>query len=123
VQQRGLAIMPTTAWGMLYGAIAAAVLAIVMGVPWGFDATPRYVASLAYLALFGSVAAFVCYLALMRMIGMANASYVGVSTPVLALVLSALMEGYEFTVFTVAGIALAITGNVIVLRKRPFAAT
>jgi drug/metabolite transporter (DMT)-like permease len=123
VQQRGLAIMPTTAWGMLYGAIAAAVLAIVMGVPWGFDATLRYVASLAYLALFGSVAAFVCYLALMRTIGMANASYVGVSTPVLALVLSALMEGYEFTVFTVAGIALAITGNVIVLRRRPSATT
>jgi len=123
VQQRGLAIMPTTTWGMLYGAVAAAILAIVMGVPWDFDATLRYGASLAYLAILGSVVAFVCYLALMRTIGMANASYVGVSTPVLALVLSALMEGYEFTVFTVAGIALAITGNVIVLRRRSLATT
>jgi drug/metabolite transporter (DMT)-like permease len=122
-QQRGLAIMPATAWAMLYGAGAAAAVAVAIGVPWGFDPRLPYVASLAYLALFGSVAAFVCYLALMRTIGMANASYVGVSTPLLALVLSALVEGYEFTIFTVAGIALAITGNVIVLRKRPAAAT
>ncbi|MEP7062690.1 MAG: EamA family transporter [Betaproteobacteria bacterium] len=119
LQLRGRAIIPTTAWGMLYGALAAAAVGIVTGAHWSFDLRLPYVASLAYLALFGSVAAFVSYLALMRTIGMANASYVGVTTPVLALLLSALVEGYVFSAFTVAGIALAIAGNVIVLRRRP----
>jgi drug/metabolite transporter (DMT)-like permease len=123
LQQRGRAIIPTTAWGMLYGAIAAAVVVAMTGARWDFDPRLPYVASLAYLALFGTVAAFVAYLALMRTIGMANASYVGVTTPVLALVLSALMEGYAFSLFTVAGIALAIAGNVIVLRRRAGSAT
>jgi drug/metabolite transporter (DMT)-like permease len=121
LQQRGRAIVSTTAWGMLYGTIAAAIVVVATGAHWGFDLRPPYVASLAYLALLGSVAAFVSYLALMRTIGMANASYVGVSTPVLALLLSALMEGYVFSAFSVAGIALAIAGNVIVLRRRPAA--
>jgi drug/metabolite transporter (DMT)-like permease len=118
LQRRGRAIIPTTAWGMLYGALAAAIVVRATGAQWDFDPRLPYVASLVYLALFGSVAAFVSYLALMRTMGMANASYVGVTTPVLALVLSALMEGYTFTLFTVAGIALAIGGNVIVLRRR-----
>lgn len=117
VQQRGLAIIPTTAWGMLYGAMAAAVVVALMGVPWTFDPRQPYVASLVYLALLGSIAAFVSYLALMRMIGMARASYIGVSTPVLALALSAMMEGYHFTAFTFAGVALAVAGNLIVLRR------
>lgn len=118
VQQRGLAIMPTTAWAMLYGAGSAALIAIALGAHWTFDPHLRYVASLVYLALFGSIIAFVCYLALMRSVGMASASYVGVTTPVLALALSALVEGYPLTPFTLAGIALAVAGNVIVLRKR-----
>ena len=63
--------------------------------PWDFDPRPPYVASLVYLALFGSVAAFGAYLALMRTIGQGHASYVGVTTPVLALVLSTLFEGYS----------------------------
>ena len=118
MQHRGLAIMPTTAWGMLYGAASAAIVVVVMGQPWSFDARLPYVASLVYLALFGSVAAFVFYLLLMRTIGMVDASYVGVTTPALALLLSTLMEGYVFTIFTVAGIALAITGNVTMRRKK-----
>ncbi len=122
VQQRGLAIMPTTAWGMLYGAGVIAVFASVLHVQWSFDTRLPYVASLVYLALFGSIAAFVFYLSLMRKVGMANASYTGVSTPVVALMLSAAMEGYVFSAYTIAGIALAVAGNVIVLRRKPVAA-
>ena len=119
VQQRGLAIFPTTAWAMLYGAMAAAVVAAMFGARWTFDFRMPYVLSLLYLSVFGTVVAFISYLALMRTIGMAKASYVGVTTPVVALLFSAAFEGYRFTVYTVAGIALAIAGNLIVLRRRP----
>ncbi len=117
-QQRGLAIVPSTAVSMLYGALATAVLAWGLGAQWTFDTRPAYVGSLVYLALFGSVIAFVAYLELMRKVGMARASYVGVSTPVLALALSTALEGYVPTLYTVAGTALVIGGNLVVLRRR-----
>jgi drug/metabolite transporter (DMT)-like permease len=118
VGQRQLPVLSSSGFGMLYGAAAAALLVTCTGVPWAFDPRPAYIASLVYLALAGTVAAFVCYLTLMRKVGMANASYVGIATPVVALALSALAEGYRFTVFTAVGIALAIAGNLIVLRRR-----
>jgi drug/metabolite transporter (DMT)-like permease len=118
IQQRGLPVMATSAWGMLYGAAASAIVVLCTGVPWAFDARVPYLLSLIYLAVFGTVLAFLAYLTLMRKVGMANASYVNVCTPVVALLLSALVEGYRFTFYSVAGIALAVAGNIIVLRKR-----
>lgn len=118
VQHRNLAILPTTAWAMFYGALAAAVVAAMFGARWTFDLRLPYVVSLLYLSMFGTVVAFVSYLALMRTLGMAKASYVGVTTPVIALLLSAAFEGYRLTVFTIAGTALAIGGNLVVLRRR-----
>ena len=37
------------------------IVTIAGGSPWTFDARPAYVLSLAYLAVFGSVVAFVTY--------------------------------------------------------------
>jgi len=119
---RDLPVYPTTAWGMLYGAGIAALVSIVQGVPWRFDATPAYVASLLYLAVFGSVVAFGAYLTLLKMVGAAPASYLAVSTPVIAMLLTTLFEGYRWSWPAVLGVALALSGIVLALRKaRPAA--
>jgi drug/metabolite transporter (DMT)-like permease len=118
IQQRELPVMATSAWGMLYGAAASAIVVVCSGVPWVFDAHAPYLMSLAYLAVVGTVLAFLAYLTLMRKVGMANASYVNVCTPVVALLLSALVESYRFTLYSAVGIALAVAGNVIVLRRK-----
>jgi drug/metabolite transporter (DMT)-like permease len=118
VQLRGHAIIPATAWALAYGALVTALLAVLNGHAWAFDARPRYVAALLYLAIFGTIVAFVSYLALMRKVGMVRASYVGVCTPVIALALSAAVEGYVPTLYTVAGTALVIGGNLAMLRRR-----
>ena len=76
----GLPVLPTTAWGMLYGAAVAAVVALGQGAAWTFDPHLPYVLSLAYLAVFGSVVAFGAYLTLLAKVGAGPASYVGVST-------------------------------------------
>ena len=122
VHARGIAIVPSTAWAMGYGTLATAILALAVGASWSFDTRTPYVVSLAYLAFAGTVVAFVAYLALMREIGMARASYVGVSTPVLAMLLSTAFEGYRPTPYTFVGLALAVAGNLIVLRRRTTAA-
>ncbi len=116
MQRLHLPIVETTAWGMGYGALIAALVATLGGVRWSFDARAGYVVSLAYLAVFGSVVAFLAYLTLLRQVGAGPASYVGVATPVVAMVFSTLIEGYRWSVPGVAGVVLAVIGNVLVLR-------
>jgi drug/metabolite transporter (DMT)-like permease len=115
--RRGLPVFPTTAWGMLYGAGVAAVFAVAHGARWTFEPSFPYVASLLYLAVLGSIVAFGAYLTLLKQVGAAPASYVGVSTPVIAMLLSTFFEGYRWTGIAVLGVALAIAGNVLALRR------
>jgi drug/metabolite transporter (DMT)-like permease len=114
----GLPTLPATAWGMLYGSLVAFAFATLTGVPWTFERTPGYVLSLAYLAVFGSVFAFAAYLTLLARVGAGPASFVGVATPVIALVLSTLFEGYRWTWVGGVGLVLAVLGNGLALRKR-----
>ena len=119
LQRDGVPVFTGTAWGMAYGALTAAVVATVSGTEWTFDASLPYVASLAYLAIFGSIAAFGSYLLLLRSVGAGPASFVGVSTPVVAMLLSTLFEDYRWTWVALVGVALAIAGNLLALRAKP----
>jgi drug/metabolite transporter (DMT)-like permease len=121
-QRRGVALLPGVAWGMAYGALAIAIVAEANGTAWTFDTHLRYVASLLYLAAFGSVIAFSAYLTLLGQIGAARAGYVGVAVPVVALLLSTLFEHYVWTLPSLAGAVLCAVGNVLVLMPRRVAA-
>ena len=114
----GLPQLPVTAWGMLYGALISFATAVVTGVPWTFERTAGYVLSLAYLALFGSVFAFGAYLKLLARVGAGPSSFVGIATPVIALVLSTLFEGYRWTWVGAVGLVLAVSGNWLALRGK-----
>jgi drug/metabolite transporter (DMT)-like permease len=103
------------AWGMAYGAGASALAALVLERPWAWSWSAPFIGSLAYLVLMGSVAAFGAYYALVRRIGPAKAGYNGVVTPVVALAVSSLLEGFAWTGATVAGVLLAIAGNVVAM--------
>ena len=116
MQRRHLPIVETTAWGMGYGALVAAIVATLGGVTWSFDARIGYIASLAYLAVFGSIVAFLAYLTLLKKAGAGPASYTSVVTPVVAMLFSTLLEGYRWSLPGVIGVALAVAGNVLVLR-------
>lgn len=114
----GLSLFPATAWGMLYGALVAAAVAALLGDAWTFDARAPYVLSLLYLAIFGSIVAFGAYLTLLGRIGAGPSSYVGVSTPVVAMLLTTLFEGYVWTGTAALGVVLAVVGNVLALDAR-----
>ena len=119
----GFPTLPATVWGMAYGALLAAMVAIVQGVPWTFDARLPYMLSLAYLALFGSVIAFGVYFTLLNRVGAGPASYTTVSTPVIAMALSTLFEGYRWDGIALLGVVLAAFGNWLALRPSRTAAT
>ena len=73
--------------------------------------------SLLYLALFASVFGFGCYLTLLGRIGADRAAYASVAFPVVALGLSTMFEGFQWTRLAVAGVALIVIGNVVVLKR------
>ncbi len=112
-----LPLLPVVAWGMAYGAAVAALYVALSGAAWTIDPRAGYVASLLYLAVFGSIVAFGTYLSLVARIGPGPASYVGVAIPVVAMTVSTLFESYRWTLAAAAGIALVVAGNVLVLWK------
>jgi drug/metabolite transporter (DMT)-like permease len=117
-QRASIPIMPSTAWGMAYGALVSALAALAHGVPWTFDTRMPYVASLAYLAVFGSIGAFLAFLTLLKQVGPGPAAYVGVGTPVVAMLLSTLFEGYRWTPLAAFGVLLAVAGNWLAMAPR-----
>lgn len=117
-QQVKLPLWQTMAWGMLYGALFAIAIAVASGKSLGFEATLPYVLSLLYLTILGSIVAFAGYLTLLERIGAARAGYIGVMTPIVALVISAAFEGFGWQLLTLAGIAVSVAGNVLILRGK-----
>jgi drug/metabolite transporter (DMT)-like permease len=111
-------IVQGNAFGMLYGTVLLMAYAGFSGGKFSFDSSPSYVLSLFYLALFGSVIAFGCYLTLVGRIGADRAAYCSVLFPIVALGLSAAFEGYRLNAVSGVGIVLVLVGNVLVLARK-----
>ena len=116
-QRHDLPVIQTNAFGMAYGAFVMLLLAILKGSSLTFDFSAEYVLSLLYLSLFGSVIAFGTYLTLLGKIGPDRASYVTVTFPIIALLLSTLFEDLVWTSLQIFGVLVVIIGNVIVLLR------
>lgn len=103
--------------GMAWGAAASWLAVWASGQPLTIRWSLPFAASFAYLALAGSVLAFGAYYRLIAKIGPARAAYVGVTSTVVALLVSSLFEGYDWRLASFAGIALAVGGNVLALQR------
>jgi drug/metabolite transporter (DMT)-like permease len=117
-QGRGVPILQANAWGMFYGTLITAVVAWRKGLPFNFEFTASYISSLIYLAVFGSIIGFGCYLKLVGRIGPAKAGYAVVMFPVVALVLSIIFEGLAIEPHIVAGVIMVLLGNLVILGFR-----
>lgn len=114
---RNLPVVSVNAHGMLWGALCSAIVALALGREFDFSMTTGYVASLAYLAVFGSAVAFGCYLALLRSIGSARAAYTSVLFPPVALIISTFVEDYRWSYIAVIGVMLTLAGNWLALTR------
>jgi drug/metabolite transporter (DMT)-like permease len=115
---RAQPVVSLVAWAMLFGTLFDAALAWLTAGPPQFDWSAAYLGSTLYLALFGSVVTFPLYFGLIRVIGAGRAAYSGVATPVVAMALSTLFEGYRWTMLPAVGAAIALAGLVIALSGR-----
>ena len=118
-QRDAMPVIETNAWGMAYGSLIMTIYALFSGVPFNYDPTLAYSASLLYLSVFGSILAFGSYLTLVGRIGADKAAYAAVLFPVIALGLSTVFEDYQWTLRALFGFLLVLLGNYIVLTRAP----
>lgn len=111
----GLPFWGTMAWGMGAGTALSLGLAVAQGTTLPWPLSGAWWASLVYLSIAGSAVAFACFLGLQQRLGPGPASTVGVATPVLALIVSTALEGFVPTVWTLAGVAMALGGSALAL--------
>jgi drug/metabolite transporter (DMT)-like permease len=116
--KRGLPVVAVNAHAMAFAAALALLIALALGKQLDFSPRADYVLSLLYLAVFGSAVAFGCYLALLRIIGAARASYSSVLFPVVALLISTAVEEYRWTITAAIGMLLTLAGNWLILSQR-----
>lgn len=113
---RRLPALPMLAWAMSYGALLNFAVALAVAGPPTIDWSPQYLAGLLFLGALGSSVAFAFYFSMIRAMGPAEAAWSSVLSPVVALALSTLFEGYRWSPLAVVGAVLAISGLVIALR-------
>lgn len=114
LQDCGLSRQQLIGTAMFFGGIVCGLWAwIVIGPPtWNSDW--RYVSSLVYLIVFGSVLSFSAYTELLRQVGPARASYVHVVVPTIAMLISTVFEGYTWEIASVLGLSMVIFGQLLV---------
>jgi len=117
-QSAGLPVLQTNAFGMLYGSLMMFALALATSTPLRFDMSLPYIASMIYLALFGSIIGFGAYLTLVGNIGADKAGYIALLIPIIALLLSTVFEDYHWPPNAIGGVALVLLGNFFALRKK-----
>jgi drug/metabolite transporter (DMT)-like permease len=118
-QNRKLPVIQTNAFSMTYGSLAMLLMVPLSGRSFSFDASIPYVASLFYLAIFGSIVAFTLYLKLVGDIGPDRAGYTTLVAPVIALIISSFFENYQWGIVAALGIVLLFAGNILALKIKP----
>lgn len=116
-------VIQANAIGMGYGTLVLALVALLLGKEFSFSYSVPYVGSLVFLSVFGSIIAFGCYLTLIGSIGADKASYAIMVVPVVALIISSVVEGYAWNFSGGVGLVLVVVGNFWALKKKPGVAT
>ena len=115
---RGVPMVSLLAYAMLYGTIFDLGFALVTAGPPPVPQGWQFWAGTAYLAIIGSVVTFPLHYNLVREIGAGKTAYNGIVTVCVAMLLSTLFEGYQWTLLTAAGAALALVGMGLALRSK-----
>ncbi len=114
----GISPLTSNAWGMGIGSLILAVIVLASGQTMVAPPDGRYWAALIYLSVFGSIIGFTTYLMMVARMGTAKAAYATVMFPVIALILSSLFEGYRWQPQSIAGLGLALAGNLVLFARQ-----
>lgn len=117
-QKNRLPIIQSNAFGMGYGALTMFAIAAFNGKAFVIELSASYLGSLVYLAVFGSIVAFGCYLSLIGNIGADRAAYSTLLFPLVALGISTVWEGYHWSTASLTGVSFIVLGNFFILTRK-----
>lgn len=117
-QKKGIPLVSGAAIAMVYGALIMLIYVLAKGLSLDLPTNFSYWVSLLYLAIPGSVIAFLFYLSLISRIGPERAGYATIFFPLVALTLSYLLETYRWSWSDLIGVGLILCGNYVVMYKK-----
>lgn len=103
---------------MTYGAVGLTAIAFATEDPRAIEWTPAAVGSIAYLAVFGSVIAFVVYYRLLKVVAVSLLALVSYAFPVVAVALGWLVLDERLTGSTLVGAGAVLAGIVLATWRR-----
>jgi drug/metabolite transporter (DMT)-like permease len=109
-------VIPLNAIGTAVGAIVCLAGSIALGESHAIPVTMSAWLPILYLTLAGSLGAFVLFSWLVTHWSVSNASLLGVTVPVIAVILGGLVKGEQPAVLTYVGAAVVISAILIALR-------
>ncbi len=117
-QKQKIPVIQTNAFGMLYGSVLVMSIGLLTGKNFSIDMNFSYISSLMYLSVFGSIIAFTTYLNLLGKIGPDKSGYISLVMPLIALFISTLLEGYQWTSYGFVGLLFILSGIFLALQRK-----
>ncbi|WP_100642383.1 DMT family transporter [Alteromonas facilis] len=117
ILDEGTPVLQMNFYAMGYGLIFIYGFGLVTSVSYSLPGDTDFYLALLYLAVFGSVLAFGAYMKLLQRVGSDKATYVVLVYPIVALGLSTLFEGYQWTFIAAGGVVFVLIGNAIAMGK------
>ena len=116
-QHNGIPVIQANTYGMSYGALLMLALSFASGKEFTIELTASYIGSLLFLSVFATIFAFLSYLTLVGRVGVERGAYATLLFPLVALGISTVFEGYHWSAYAGIGVALILTGNLLILRR------
>lgn len=109
-------VIPLNAVGTAVGAVVCLAASFALGEPHAIPSTVAAWLPILYLTLAGSLGAFVLFTWLVTHWSVSNASLLGVTVPIIAVILGGLVKGEQPAALTYVGAAVVIGAILIALR-------
>ena len=110
-------VIPLNAIGTAVGAAVCLAVSFALGESHVIPTTPSAWLPILYLVIAGSLGAFVLFTWLVTHWSVSNASLLGVTVPIIAVILGGLVKGEQPAGLTYAGAAIVISAILIALRS------
>lgn len=117
-QDQGMLLVPSITVSMTYGALIMLIYTSIESYDFILPQSSTYWLCLLYLAIPGSIVAFLAYLRLIKLLTPEQAGYATVIFPIVALTVSWLFEGYHWSITDFVALGIALTGNILVMRPK-----
>ena len=116
-QKKGIPVFYSNTYAMTFGCLTMLMITMITDEPWNFSWNPQFLLSLVFLSVFASVVGFWCYLTLLGRVGADRGAYATLIFPIVALSISTVFEGYQWSLIAIYGVVLILLGNFIILKR------